>query len=112
MSNEHVLIRRLAAALSESDWSACSEVFASDAVMEFPQSREVFAGIDNIRGQFADYPQMPDDHMSAVELASDEPAYVLSPNYTLISVGGSGKGATSTLRARSPDVTLWWVILI
>ena len=33
MSNEHALIRRLAAALSESDWSAFSEVFASDAVM-------------------------------------------------------------------------------
>ena len=62
--------------------------------------------------QFADYPQMPENHMSAVELASDEPAYALSPNYTLIAVGGSGKGATATFRARYPDGSLWWVILI
>ena len=55
--DHHALIRELNGILSRGDWSALSAVFAPDALMEFPQSGEMFEGIDNIRGQFADYPQ-------------------------------------------------------
>jgi hypothetical protein len=110
--DHHALIDRLTGALSRSDWSVLPEVIAPDAVMEFPQSGEAFEGIDNIRGQFADYPQMPDDHISAVEVAAQEQTYALSPNYTLISVGGSGTSGTATMRARYPDGSLWWVVLV
>lgn len=110
--DHHPLIGRLTWALRHSDWSALAEVFAPDAVMEFPQSGEVFEGIDNIRGQFADYPQMPEGHLSKVEVAAEEPAYALSPSYTLISAGGTGKNATATLRVRYPDGSLWWVVVV
>jgi len=113
MSVDHnALIRELTGILSRGDWSALSAVMAPDAVMEFPQSGEVFEGIDNIRGQFADYPQMPEGHLSAVEVAAEEPTYALSPTYTVISVGGSGRSAIATLRARYPDGSLWWIVVV
>lgn len=113
MSGEHhALILRLTAALRERDWPTLAEVFAPNAVMEFPQSGEVFEGINNIRGQFADYPQMPQDHISAVEVVAEEQTYALSPSYTLISVEGTGKGATAALRVRYPDGSLWWVVIL
>lgn len=113
MSGEHhALILRLTAALRERVWPTLAEVFAPNAVMEFPQSGEVFEGINNIRGQFADYPQMPQDHISAVEVVAEEQTYALSPSYTLISVEGTGKGATAALRVRYPDGSLWWVVIL
>jgi ketosteroid isomerase-like protein len=113
MSVDHnELIRELTAILGRGDWSALSTVMAPDAVMEFPQSGEVFEGIDNIRGQFADYPQMPEGHISAVEVAAGGPTYALSPNYTVISMGDSGRSATAALRARYPDGSLWWLVVV
>jgi hypothetical protein len=113
MTVDHrALIDRLTGALSRSDYPALSESFAPDAVMEFPQSGEVFEGIDNIRGQFADYPKMPEAHLSAVEVGAEPPTYALSPSYTLISVGGSGTTGTATFRARYPDQSLWWVVIL
>jgi hypothetical protein len=79
--------------------------------MEFPRSGEAFEGIDNIRGQFADYPDVFDSPISTLDIAAEEQAYALSPNYTLISVGGSGRNATATMRARYPDGSLWWVVV-
>ena len=110
--DHHALVRELTGILSRGDWSALSAVFAPAAVLEFPQSGEVFEGIDNIRGQFADYPDMPEGNVSAVDVAAEEPKYALSPGYTLISVGGSGGNATATLRARYPDGSLWWVVVV
>ena len=110
--DHHALIDRLTAALSRSDWSTLSEVFAPDARMEFPQSGEAFEGIDNIRGQFADYPDMFDNPVSTLDIAAEEQTFALSPNYTVISVGGSGKSATATMRTRYPDGSLWWVLVV
>ena len=113
MSVDHdTLIRELSGILGRGEWSALRAVFAPGAVMEFPQSGEAFEGIDNIRGQFADYPQMPEGHISAVEVAGAEPTFALAPNYIVVSVGGSGRSATATLRARYPDGSLWWVVVV
>ena len=110
--DHHRLIDRLTAALSQSDWSILSEVMAPDALLEFPQSGEAFEGIDNIRGQFADYPDVFDNPITTLDIAAEDQAYALSPNYTLISVGGSGTSATATMRARYPDGSLWWVVIV
>ena len=110
--DHHALIDRLTAALSQSDWSILSEVMAPDARLEFPQSGEAFEGIDNIRGQFADYPDVFDNPISTLDIAAEEQTYALSPNYTLISVGESGRSATATMRARYPDGSLWWVVVV
>lgn len=107
----HAPIRRLTEILVRGEWQGLSEVFAPDAVMEFPQSGEVFEGIHNITGQFADYPTMPQDHVSALEVTGEQPAYALSPAYTLIAVTGGADRQAATFRARYPDGSNWWVIL-
>jgi len=113
MTVDHrALIDRFTGALSRGDYAALSEAFARDATMEFPQSGEVFEGISNIQGQFADYPRMPEGHLSAVDVAAEPPQYALSPSYTLISVGASGTTGTATFRARYPDLSLWWVVVV
>ena len=112
MSVDHrALVDALTDVMSRSSWPDLPKVFAPDAVLEFPQSGEVFRGIDNIRGQFEDYPAVFDGEVSAVDLAAEQPTYALSPNYTVISVGASGTAATATLRARYPDDSMWWVVV-
>ena len=106
------LAERLTAVLSANDWPRLSTVFAPDAVMEYPQSGEAFRGLDHIRAQFEEYPGTSQVTVDAIAVAANEPTYVLSPSYTVISVGGSGKAATATLRARYPDGSLWWVVVV
>ena len=113
MTVDHrALIDRFTGALSRSDYAALSEAFSPDAIMEFPQSGEVFEGFLNIQGQFADYPSMPEGHLSAVDVVGEPPRYALSPSYTLISVDGSGTRGTATFRARYPDQSMWWVVVV
>ena len=63
--------------MTRGDWSSLATVFAADAVLEFPQSGEIFRGIDNIRGQFADYPDMPQGNITAVDVTAAQPTYAL-----------------------------------
>ena len=94
MSVDHkALVDTLTDVMSRSYWPDLPKVFAADAVLEFPQSGEVFRGIDHIRGQFEDYPEVFDGDVSAVDLAAEPPTYALSPNYTVLSVGSSGTGS-------------------
>ncbi|MEO8511532.1 MAG: nuclear transport factor 2 family protein [Chloroflexota bacterium] len=112
MTDHQQLIHTLTALMSRGEWSNLPAVMAADAVLEFPQSGEIFRGIDNIRGQFADYPNMPQGDVIAVEIVADQPTYVLSPSYTVISVGASGRDGMATLRARYPDGSFWWVLIV
>jgi hypothetical protein len=106
------LIDTLTDILGRSDFRTLGAVFTSDAEIEFPQSGERFRGIDNIRGQFEDYPGHFDGTVRAVDLTGQSPTYALSPSYTVISVGGSELEATATLRVRYPDNSMWWVLLV
>ena len=113
MSVDHrALIDRLADMMLRSDWSVLPAVFTADAVLQYPQSGEIFRGLDNIRGQFEDYPEQFDGEVSAVDLAAESPTYALSPTYTVIAAGGSGTTGTATLRARYPDDSMWWIVVV
>lgn len=51
MNVDHrALIERLADIMSQNDWDALSALFTSDAVLEFPQSGEVFRGVRTSAG--------------------------------------------------------------
>jgi hypothetical protein len=110
--DHRALVDTLTDVMSRSYWPDLPKVFAPNAVLEFPQSGEVFRGLDNIRGQFEDYPAVFNGEVSAVDLAAEQPTFALSPNYTVISVGTSGTAATATLRARYPDGSMWWVVVV
>lgn len=114
MSVDHrALIERLADIMRRNDWDALSGVFTSDAVLEFPQSGEVFRGVLNIRGQYEHYPGgLAEGRITATDLVPSEPAYAMTPMYTVVAVEGSGNRGTAIFRTRYPDDSRWWTVTL
>ncbi len=105
------VISAMTDAVSRQDWDRLNDAFLADGVLEYPQSREVFRGLDNIRAQFENYPGLDPGGSQLAEVISDE-AYALTPSYTVIRVEGSGTRGTAVIRVRYPDGSLWWVLNI
>jgi ketosteroid isomerase-like protein len=97
----------MAEVISQHDWDRLREIFHADGVLEYPQSREVFRGLANIRAQFENYPDMDPGTSELAEVIGEE-TYALTPSYTLIRVEGTGVTGTAVLRIRYPDGSYWW----
>ncbi len=99
-------------------WDRLDEVFTDDIVEEYPQSGEVFRGLDNVRATRANYPGMGAEDLvdnldrSSVHLAASDEQWVITPMYTAIRVEGSGTVGTAVFRLRYPDGTWWWNLLM
>ena len=106
----HRIASRLAEVLRNQDWPRLDECFAADATLEFPQSGEVFVGIENIRAQFANYPSMDPGSSELAEVIGVPEAYALTPSYTVIGIDGSGTQGTAILRVRYPDGSSWYAV--
>jgi hypothetical protein len=105
---EKVMIA-MAAAVTGHEWDQLAEAFHENAVLEYPQSGEVFRGIANIRAQFESYPDIEPGTSELAEVTSDD-AYALTASYTVIRVEGSGNHGTAVIRVRYPDDSWWWAI--
>ena len=90
-------------------WDRLPDAFHEDAVLEYPQSGEVFRGLTNIRAQFENYPDLGPGSSTLAEVIGDE-TFALTPSYTVIRVEGSGLKGTAVIRIRYPDGTYWWAI--
>jgi ketosteroid isomerase-like protein len=99
----------MAAAVTGHAWDLLGEAFHADAVLEYPQSGEVFRGLDNIRAQFENYPDLEPNTTQLAEVTGDD-AYALTASYTVIRVEGSGNRGTALVRVHYPDGTWWWAI--
>jgi ketosteroid isomerase-like protein len=104
------VMQRMGEVLHGQDWAALDECFAADATLEFPQSRERFRGIENIRAQFANYPALEPGTSELEEIIGPPRAFALTPSYTVIEVDGSGATGTAIIRIRYPDGSLWYAI--
>ena len=102
-------MRRMADVINRHEWDRLSEVFHEDAILEYPQSRERFRGLANIRAQFENYPDMDPGKSQLSEIIGDD-AYALTPSYTLIRVEGSGLKGTAVIRIQYPDGSWWWAV--
>jgi hypothetical protein len=103
------LMGRMADVISNHQWDRLGEVFHPDASFEFPQSREVFRGLANIRGQFENYPDLEPGSSHVEEVVGDT-AYALTPTYTIVAVKGSGNHATAVVRVQYPDGSWWYAV--
>jgi ketosteroid isomerase-like protein len=103
------VMRTLADVISNHQWDRLAEVFHEDAVLEYPQSGEVFRGLSNIRGQFANYPGLEPGTSQLQEVIGDT-TYALTATYTVIAVEGSGRHVTAVIRVRYPDDSWWWAL--
>ena len=111
MSTDHrALIERLIDALNRNDWDRLRTVFTDDAVLEHPQSGERFRGIDNIIGQFANYPGGLVEGRVATQEVFSSAAYAVTPRFTVVQVDGGPSRGTSVFRTTYPDGSTWWVI--
>jgi hypothetical protein len=109
--DHRALIQTLADVMGRNNWDALPKVFAPDAVLEFPQSGEVFRGITNIRAQFEEYPGgLAESRIDGSMVVAEEPAYALTPTYTVVAIQGTGTRGTATFHTRYPDGSLWWAI--
>jgi ketosteroid isomerase-like protein len=103
------LMRTMADIISNHRWDRLGEVFHDDAVLEYPQSGEVFRGLTNIRGQFENYPGLGPG-TSQLEEVIGETTYAITATYTVIAVEGSGRHGTAVIRVRYPDGSWWWAL--
>ena len=105
------LLRTFGAIIQQRELHRLGEVFHTDAVIDYPQSGERFRGLENIRGQFENYPEMdPETSQSEVEEVIGGTTYVLTPSYTVVGVDGSGDRGVAIIRIRYPDASIWYAI--
>lgn len=104
------VMQDLADVLRTQDWPRLADCFHADAVLEFPQSRERFRGLANIRAQWEHYPDLDPDSSKLEEVIGERKAFAMTPSYTVIGVEGSGDRGTAIIRVRYPDGSLWWAI--
>lgn len=110
--SEHArLIGIMEEVFAHQQWDRLGEVYAPDAVMEYPQSGERFRGLQNIRAQFENYPDLDAGSTELSDVIGGE-GYALTPAYTVIRVEGSGQRGTAILRVQYGDGSHWWVINI
>ena len=105
---EHERVMRvMTETIVEQAWDRLGEVFHDDALLEYPQSGEIFRGLANIRAQFENYPDMDPGGSEVAEVFGEE-TYALTPTYTVIRVEGTGRTGAALIRMRYPDASLWW----
>lgn len=103
------VMRAMSAIITAHAWDRLPEVLTEDVVFEYPQSREVFRGVTNVRAQFENYPDLDPGTSQLAEVIGDD-AYALTPSYTVIRVEGAGLRATGVVRVRYPDGSDWWAV--
>jgi hypothetical protein len=91
------------------EWDRMADYVTDDAVWEYPQSGERFHGLANIRATFENYPDLEPDNSELEEVISGA-TYALGPNYTLVTIDGSGDRGTAIIRIRYPDGSRWWAV--
>ena len=104
------LLERFADVMDRQDWAKLADFLHPDVVVEYPQSGERFAGVENFRAQMENYPDF-DTARTHLEEVVGGAEYALTPAYTLVAVEGSGDRGAAITRARYPDGSRWWAII-
>jgi ketosteroid isomerase-like protein len=95
--------------LSSQQWDRLGDFVQDDATIEYPQSRERFRGLANIRAQFENYPDLGPGSSQLQEVIGGT-TYALTPTYAVIGIQGSGDRGTAIIRVQYPDGSWWWVV--
>ena len=109
VSELHQAMHTLADIISRLQWDRLPEILHHDVVFEYPQSGERFSGVNNVRAQFEQHPDLDPGSSELAEVIGED-AYALTPSYTVIRVEGSGTQGTAVIRVRYPDGSLWWAV--
>lgn len=102
--------------MNTNDFSVYHTFYTEDFVDEYPQSGELIRGRDNARWLLENYPGAGTlgrslDPKAMHSQASDE-VKIVAPTFSIVKLEGRGNEGTMTIRARYPDGSLWWVIVL
>ncbi|MGH2428569.1 MAG: nuclear transport factor 2 family protein [Candidatus Limnocylindria bacterium] len=109
--DHRLLLTGLAGVINRHDWAGLTDYFHPDAILEYPQSKERFRGLGNIRAQFENYPGLEPGSSELDEVIGGT-TYALTQMYTVIGIEGSGDRGTAIIRVGYPDGSRWWAVNI
>ena len=107
--------QRVIKALNEHNLDEWETLVTEDYTEEYPQSGEIIRGRKNVRATIENYPGgLLDDGLdvSSTRIAATEARWVKTPTFTFVRVEGTGNVGTAALKARYPDGSQWWVIIL
>jgi ketosteroid isomerase-like protein len=113
--DHQALSERYARALAGGDLEIIDEVFAEDFVDEYPQSGEIIRGRQNLRAMMEHRPGRPSERgpdLDSIQARASDEHRVIAPLFTVVRVQGRGDAGTTTLRARYPDGSWWWIVVV
>ena len=110
-------VERYLRAVNEHDMATARALAHPDFEDFYPQSGELTRGVANLEAIFANYPGAANQPGAMEGLGQDrviggEDRFVRSPMFTLIRVDGSQETFTGIQRAKYPDGSRWYVILL
>ena len=116
MPIDHSAIQtRIMKALNDHNLDEWETLVTEDYVEEYPQSGEVIRGRKKVRATIENYPGgLLEDGLdvSTRRMAATEATWVKTPTFTFVRVEGTGNVGTAAFKARYPDGSVWWVIIL
>ena len=106
---------RLMKALNDHNYDEWESLVTEDYTEEYPQSGEIIRGRKNVRAVMENYPGgLLRDGLdtSTTRLAPTDARWVKTPMFTFVRVEGTGNVGTVSFKARYPDGTEWWVVIM
>lgn len=116
MVDHRALLDDIVGGMNSGDYGFYDRQFTEDFIDEYPQSGEVLRGRENARWVLENYPRVnererPVDQTVLRTQAND--AYrIVAPTYTMIKLEGRGNEGTAAVRARYPDGSMWWIVIL
>jgi len=116
MPDHLAIYTRVLKALNECNYDEWESLVTDDYVEEYPQSGEIVRGSKNARAVLENYPGggLPKDGLDVLgaRVAATEARWVKTPTFTFVRVEGTGNLGTAAFKARYPNGSVWWVIVL
>lgn len=110
-SDARSAFERYLAAVNARDADALDDVLHPDFQDFYPQSGELIRGAENVKRIIRNYPGGYED-LGRGPVFGAEDRWVTTPMFTLLRIEGTGNVFTGLQKARYPDGSDWYVVVI
>jgi len=110
-SSGRVTFERYLQAVTARDFVTLRALAHPEFEDSYPQSGEVTVGIENLIAIVSNYPGEL-THLGSDRILGGEDRFVRTPQFTVIRIEGSGDQFTGIQRARYPDGSVWFVVVV
>lgn len=111
--NPHDLFTRVLTATTGTELDELEALFHPEFVADSPQSGERVHGFAGFRYQLENYPGVVEveSKLPVSQVIGGEERWAITPNYTVVPLANSNE-YTALTRARYPDGSMWWIIIL